>query len=405
MGFVIGGEIDKKIPKIEKNYFDKPKQFFSEILSKIKQFKFSKNILLISGAIFIIMAFFLIEYFFHKTEIILTLPSQIIEKNLVVDDLQPDISTKSTSFSVSKKTTGNTEVGEKAKGEVTIHNFSSSEIQFDKGTKIVTSNLFFMLDSDTKVSSGSLTSDKQSQFPGKTKTKVTAETIGDKYNIAANNTFKIEELPEADYFAINENTLTGGSKKEVKNVSEEDILALEKEVQKKAKAYQKDKINSDFIKTHLLINQLGSIKFGDLNYDKELGEEATTLTLKTKANITNVGLNNIKLQKRILPELTKVAKKNYVVDKNNLKIETTSAKQNKDNYIFNLDIVARASQKIDLSEFRSDINGRDIDKIEKILSKKYKIEKLEVNVDHPIGFFKKFVSLINNNIDLKVIYN
>ena len=225
-----------------------------------------------------------------------------------------------------------------------------------------------MLDSDTKVSSGSLTSDKQSQFPGKTKTKVTAETIGDKYNIAANNTFKIEELPEADYFAINENTLTGGSKKEVKNVSEEDILALEKEVQKKAKAYQKDKINSDFIKTHLLINQLGSIKFGDLNYDKELG----STILKTKANITNVGLNNIKLQKRILPELTKVAKKNYVVDKNNLKIETTSAKQNKDNYIFNLDIVARASQKIDLSEFRSDINGRDIDKIEKILSKRVK---------------------------------
>lgn len=405
MGFVIGGDVDQKIPRVEKNYLDKPKQIFSEILSKIKQYKFSKNILLISGAIFIILAFFLIEYFFHKTEIILTLPSQVIEKSLIIDDLQPDISTKSTIFSVSKKTTGSTEIGEKAKGEVTIHNFSSSEIQFDKGTKIVTSNLFFMLDSDTKVSSGSLTSDKQSQFPGKTKTKVTAETIGDKYNIVANNTFKIEDLSDTDYFAINESAITGGTKKEVKNVSEEDILTLEKELQKKAKIYQKDKIDSEFIKTHLLINQLGSIKYGELNYDKELGEEALTLILKTKTDITNVGLNNSQLQKKILPELAKATEKNYVVDENNLKIKTTSAEQIKDKYIFDLDIEARASQKIDLSEFRSDIKGRNVDKIEKILSKKYKIEKLEVNVDFPIGFLRKFVSLIKKNIDLKVIYN
>jgi len=404
LGFVIGGDISKNVQKIEKHYFDKPIQILENLFSRIKNFKYSKNIFILIGVFLILMSVYLIELFFHKTEIILTLPSQSIEKSLTLDNIKPDISTKSTSFTVSKKTTGKKEIGEKAKGEVTIHNFASSEIQFDNGTKITTSNLAFILDSDTKVASGSLTSDKQNKFPGKTKAKVTAEIIGDKHNIAANNTFKIEDLPEADYFAINENPISGGTKKEVKNVSDSDISFLEKEVQKQAEAFKKDKIDPDFRKNHTLVNQLGGIDLANLNYDKELGEEASTLTLKAKANITYVGLNNDDVIKKILSQLNKEIEKNYVVEKDNITYKTTAAEQSKDEFIFEIDVEARASEKINLSEIKSSVSGKNISKIEDIVKKKYNAKELEVNVEHPIGFFKLWTSFIKKNIDLKVIY-
>ena len=405
MGFVIGDDISKNVQKIEKNYFDKPKQILEKLFSKIKNFKYSKNIFLFVGVFLILTAVYVIELFFHKTEIIITLPSQSIEKSLTLDNIKPDISTKSTSFTVSKKTTGKKEIGEKAKGEVTIHNFSAAEIQFDNSTEITTSNLTFVLDSDTKVASASLTSDASAKLPGKTKAKVTAEVIGDEHNILANNRFKIEDLPEADYFAINENAISGGTKKEVKNVSESDISSLEKEVQKQAEAFKKDKIDPGFRKNHTLVNQLGGIDLANLNYDKELGEEASTLTLKAKANITYVGLNNDDVIKKILSQLNKDIEKNYVVEKDNITYKTKSAEQTKDEFIFEIDVEARASEKINLSEIKSSVSGKNIKQIENIINKNYEAKKIEVNIENPIGFFKFWTSFFKKNINIRVIYD
>lgn len=404
MGFVIGDDTNKNVQKIEKNYFDKPRQIIEKLYSKIKNFKYSKNILLFTGICLIITAVYLIEFFFHKTEIIITLPSQSIEKSLILENIKPDISTKTASFTVSKKTTGKKEIGEKAKGEVTIHNFSSSEIKFVNNTEITFSNLTFILDSDTKVASASLTSDASAKLPGKTKAKVTAGSIGEGHNISANNKFKIEDLPEADYFAINENPISGGTKKEVKNVSESDISSLEKEVQKQAEVYKKDKIDPSFRKNHTLVNQLGGIDLEDLNYDKELGEEASTLTLKAKANITYVGLNNNDVIKSILSELNKDIEKNYVIEKDNLTYKTTAAEQLKDEYIFEIDVEAKASEKINLSEIKSSVTGKNIKKIENIINKKYNAKEIEVNTEHPIGFFKLWTPFLKKNINLNVIY-
>ena len=366
---------------------------------------FVENYGLDLGLFLIIIAFFGIEYFFHKTEVILTLPSQSIEDTLSIDDIDPEISTKSASFETSKKTTGKKEIGESAKGEVTIHNFDSNEAEFSGGIKLTAENLTFILDTDTKVASASLTSDKKAKIPGQTKAKVTADNIGSEYNLEANKTFKISDLPESDYFAINESAISGGTKKEVKTVSEEDIASLEEDITEKAKVLSEDEIDETFKKKNTIVDQLGGIELSNLVYDKKLGEEATTLGLKAKADIKYFGLNKDEIKKRIAKDLKNQIEKNFVIENENINYSIIQAEDLDGSYEFELDVKAKASEKVDISKIRDIIVRKNIDNITKDVEENYNAKKVELDISHPISFLKNWSSIFKKNIDLKIIYD
>ena len=366
---------------------------------------FVENYGLDLGLFLIIIAFFGIEYFFHKTEVILTLPSQSIEDTLSIDDIDPEISTKSASFETSKKTTGKKEIGESAKGEVTIHNFDSNEAEFSGGIKLTAENLTFILDTDTKVASASLTSDKKAKIPGQTKAKVTADNIGSEYNLEANKTFKISDLPESDYFAINESAISGGTKKEVKTVSEEDIASLEEDITEKAKVLSEDEIDETFKKKNTIVDQLGGIELSNLVYDKKLGEEAATLGLKAKADIKYFGLNKDEIKKRIIKDLKDQIEKNFVIENENINYSIIQAEDLDGSYEFELDVKAKASEKVDISKIRDIIVRKNIDNITKDVEENYNAKKVELDISHPISFLKNWSSIFKKNIDLKIIYD
>ncbi|MEX1052635.1 MAG: hypothetical protein WEC80_02195, partial [Patescibacteria group bacterium] len=342
---------------------------------------------------------------FHKTEIVLTLPSQSIESTLTIDDIEPAVSTKSSSFTTSKKTTGTAEVGESAKGEVTIHNFDSSEATFEGGTKLIGNGLAYLLDSDTKVASASLTSDGSAKLPGKTKAKITASDIGTDFNISSNNRFTLANLPEADYFAINEEAITGGSKKEVTTVSDEDLEILEENILEKAQELSEKEIDQDFKKKYTIVEQLGGVELSNLIYDKELGDEATTLELKANADITYVGLNDSEVKKRIAESLKDEIEDNFVIENQNITYSVEEATDLGGEYEFDLEVRARASEKVDLSKVREVIVRKHINNISDALEEHYSVNKVELNIMHPLPFLKNWSSIFQRNIDLKVIYD
>src|SRR3989344_7070311 len=415
MGFTVGQDTPA-VSGIDKKYFDRPQKLIAgyisnsknllfTLVSKIKSLNYSKNIFIILGLFLIIIAFFGIEYFFHKTEVVLTLPSQLIEDTLSIDDIDPEISTKSASFETSKKTTGKKEIGESAKGEVTIHNFDSNEAEFSGGIKLTAENLTFILDTDTKVASASLTSDKKAKIPGQTKAKVTADNIGSEYNLEANKTFKISDLPESDYFAINESAISGGTKKEVKTVSEEDIASLEEDITEKAKVLSEDEIDETFKKKNTIVDQLGGIELSNLVYDKKLGEEAATLGLKAKADIKYFGLNKDEIKKRIAKDLKNQIEKNFVIENENINYSIIQAEDLDGSYEFELDVKAKASEKEDISKIRDIIVRKNIDNITKDVEENYNAKKVELDISHPISFLKNWSSIFKKNIDLKIIYD
>lgn len=420
MGFTVGEDVSA-VASLDKDFFDRPKKlmpnyiseighFFKINFSKLKNIKYSRNIFIILGIFFILLAFLTIEYFFHKTEVVLTLPSQLIEDTVIIDDIDPNISSKSSSFTATKKTTGTKEIGEKAKGEVTVYNFSSSEVDISKGTKINYGSLIYILDSDTKVASESHTIDKEAGIPGQTKAKVTATDIGEGYNIeaykpGAEKTFTIANLPEADYFATNDSSISGGTKKEVKTVSEEDIASLEEDITEKAKTLSEDEIDETFKKKNTIVEQLSGIELSNLVYDKKLGEEAATLGLKAKADIKYFGLNKDEIKKRIIKDLKDQIEKNFVIENGNINYSIIQAKDLDRSYEFELDVKAKASEKVDISKIRDIIVRKNIDNITKDIEENYKAKKVELHISHPIPFLKNWSSIFKKNIDLKIIYD
>ena len=253
-GFVIGEDIEAKEEVIAEELVEHPTTDkspfhlginFKELsrrfslpnfqVPKVPKFSISKRLSVIFGIIFILLSLILNELFFHKATLTVFFPSISLSKKIVTDSLQFYVSTSSANFTDSKATTGKRDIGEEAKGEVIISNFDDKEKVFARGTILETGGIQFSLDNDIKVASSSLTADGSAKLPGKNNGAVTAVNIGPEGNISKGARFKIDDLSQSVYFALNDNTFSGGTRKQIQTVSKKDTQDLETNIMNKAK--------------------------------------------------------------------------------------------------------------------------------------------------------------------------
>ncbi|MCL5970849.1 MAG: baseplate J/gp47 family protein, partial [Patescibacteria group bacterium] len=190
---------------------------------KIFPFIFLKGgtkFILAATALLIFIIAISIGYFFGlKSTITIELKPKIIEKNQPVSfivDKNSDFSNKiiqgqyvevSKNGTLSAPATGKKEIGEKAKGNVTIYSRLTSEKTLTAGTVIASSNdLNFTLDSDVKLASSSADA---SSDPTTAKVGVTAKSIGKEYNLPSNTKFTFGDLPATTIVAKNETAFGG----------------------------------------------------------------------------------------------------------------------------------------------------------------------------------------------------
>ncbi|NQV13284.1 MAG: hypothetical protein HQ530_03205 [Parcubacteria group bacterium] len=120
--------------------------------------------------------------------------------------------------------TGEKEVGDKARGQVTFYNSFSSESQsLPAATQIMTNGLIFVTLQDVVVPGAQVEGGEA--ISGQVKVRVEAETPGDNYNIGASR-FVITSLPkskQSDIYGKSTAQFTGGSSQKVKVASIEDL--------------------------------------------------------------------------------------------------------------------------------------------------------------------------------------
>ncbi len=352
--------------------------------------------------VFIIL---LTELFFHKGELTIFLPHQSVESKLTTEVESARISKKTATLDlqVAQSTTGKREVGEKAKGGVTVHNFDDKEAIFKEGTALVAGSLKFLLDNDVKVASASLAPDGSAKLPGKGTVKVTAEEIGPEQNITKNQRFEIENLSSLTYFAINDEAFTGGTKKQVRTVSKSDIENLTKKANAQAQKHLESKILPKINNNHELLKQLSQIKLAGSNFSYFLGEEADALELKTKANITYFLLGKDDLLKEFMKDLDKKIKKGYKVKKENIVYKIEDVKEEGKVYTIETEIKARASQEVKEEDLLKKIAGKSEAKVEELIREEYK-SKIDFKISNPLPFLKNRFPLRKGNIQLKISY-
>lgn len=264
---------------------------FQELLPP--SFKTSPVIILVSILFLVLFGSALAAYWFlPRAEVTLFLEPEILEKDFTVE-LNPTASTPDKENFIlpaqqvgvevegtkSRATTGAKDIGDPAKGEVTVYNGTSNEKTFASGTLITSVvGLEFTLDDEITVASQSSAADP----PGKAVTKVTAKEIGTEGNLAAATEFTVANYAKSDYVARNDSAFSGGISRQIQAVSEEDQEALLSDLKASLEKDAKEKLLAQLSPEVKLVEESITSKVVSSNYSHDVDEETDNLELTLK---------------------------------------------------------------------------------------------------------------------------
>lgn len=410
-GFMINEDIGENISNQKVQLLPKTnwKNKFMELTDKLLsifqkknnkndfKFNFSGKIFIVIGISIIAFGLFANEYFFHQAELTLYLPTQVLEKNLKIG-IDYRVSSASADFLETITTTGKQEVGNKARGSVTIHSFEDKEKTFAKNTILESPGLKFLLDSDVKVASSSLAADGSAKLPGKNNGSVTASVIGPESNLNKGQRLSIEGLPSTTYFAINEAAFSGGNKKQIQTVSKKDQDDLKTIILSKAK---KNIPSIKVLSGEITATTLSNVDFSKMIFSKEIGEESSKLGLTATVMATHYLYEKNNFLEKALTLLEPEVKDQYQLEKENISYSIN--KISKEGKLLNIDakIKAKAVIKISIEEIKKSLIGKNESKIKEILKSQYEIDGYNLDIKEPLLIFKNYLPFFQKNIILK----
>jgi hypothetical protein len=223
-------------------------------------------------------------------EVTLTLDpkAQVSDPNRLV--LRAEPITKEMSGEKTIDTTGTKVIGEKAKGQVTLYNYTTNQKTFNTGTKLASGKLNFVLDTAVTLASASTSLDSSGNKltkPGTGDVAVTAVQIGPDSNISSGVQLTIDNFAADTYLAKAKSAFTGGSSRQAQAVSQADkdrvLSALKKELTDQAVQQFKNEGSSG-----KYILPTGKNKVIKAEYTPDLGKESNTIKLKLTLSIDAV---------------------------------------------------------------------------------------------------------------------
>lgn len=255
--------------------------------------------------------------------------------------------------SAQASTTGSKKIGNNAKGEVKVFNWTTSRTTFDKNTTIISKDgIKFSLDSSVEIAS------RSASTPGEATVTVTAQDFGTKGNVGGGTDFTFQKYDELLYSAKNDNAFTGGDEKQITTVSQSDLDNLEKTLtgtlSDRAKNSLKEK-NQD----QQLADEAIDIKIVKKQFDKKLDDEAGSIKLDMEVEATALvyDQNNLKdiLSQKAQNQSGKLESKPENVDFVDLKL-----KRAKNNLKITGRYRANLTPKIDIEDAKNKIAGKSL---------------------------------------------
>ena len=332
-------------------------------------------------------------------DIVITLDPKLAESNFEEMTLKSELVSESFFFNQTNETTGVTLVGEKAKGKVQISNKTDGVKTFPAGTALQANGIRFTLDDDVTVASSSVEIKQAEEVKtyGTSEANITAVKIGAEGNLDSETSLVIGEFATSSYEGRVVETLTGGSSREVRIVSQEDLNQLLAEAKKKileiASQEYKDKSkngdNITFISTNLLT-------VTEDNFSSKEGDEAKTLSLELSAEVEAISFQNgdIKpLAERVLSDLIPegfemVDKEPQILSDVNKDSATNSA------IMLDANISTQAIPIIDYDSLKQNLKSKSLSEAQSILTNKSEIKSAIIELTPQIleSIWKKLPS-------------
>lgn len=398
------------LPKIKRNNFNFKLNFK---LPKISSPKFKK----VSFWPFAFTpVFLLIPFFFSKADIDLFVTPYNYSKKIPVtlDSTANDLSdstipvgkkTFNITSSATIRTTGQKTVGEKSQGEIIIYNKLDKSQSLSKGSVLSDSTgKKFELTGNVIIPSSNSDLDAGIINLGQVKAFVSALDIGSEYNLAKGTKFIFKDFSENSLVAKVKENLSGGSKRQINAVSQEDKSALEEKINEVIKNETNKKIDQDLSSINGVIRETIQNKKDRIDYSREIGEEADELSASAQANVTVFFLEAETKEKIINKFLIKEdgfsqSDINPDLFKFNFKIE----KIDEDKTTGILTLEGKSLPKINILELKQKISGkskkRTSDIIKKTVARVYNF-KIENNFRF-LEFFNP-IPFLKNNIKIEI---
>lgn len=403
----------------------KIKIFLPKLLSLVKKIKINKELissfksgnkklLIIPAAILALLVTIFYFYLFttkatinilvnpkeeQKTTAVTFSPSAPTDiKNAVI---AAEFVTVAKEGSVTTNATGNKDVGNPAKGTVTVFNNSDNTMTFPADTVITSSNgLKFTFDKSTTVASasGDIFSGTK---PGTANVNVTASAIGQESNLPSGTKFTLGS--NSSVAAKNDNAFSGGTKKQITVVSKEDLQKLldmlPKELEEEARNDLKTKIASGKTFLPTFIDK----SISDETFDKKADDQANQVTLKATVTFKAASYTNSDIES-LASSLFDSSENS--ISSNNLSFEAKNIviAKNKD-VLSDLTIKAKLLPKIDKNSLSKQLAGISFQKAKNMLSNLSQVKNAEIILIPNIPFLPKNLPSNPKNIIINITSN
>ncbi len=318
-------------------------------------------------------------------------------KNIIA--LESETITQETTLAV--PATGSKEVGEKAKGTITIFNVTTTQSQsFPKNAVITASNgLTFLLDNAVNISSASGDA-LRGITPSTAKASVTAEDIGKEYNLPSGVEFTVESLPKATVAAKNDSAFSGGSKKEVTVVAKKDIDKLLNEVSSQLEQKAREELLKKQESDKQYLPTFISSTFEKKELDKTLGQEAKSVGISAA-----IVFHGVSYKKTALEDYAKYVIQKESPDSNisseDININIQDLQKKDDNQLqTKVSLKAQFLPKIDTKKIAEDIHGKSFQDTQQILSKISQVVSIDISLSPNIPILPKLLPQKSSNITI-----
>lgn len=303
----------------------------------------------------------------------------------------------------STQATGKKEIGNKAKGSVTIYSRFPEEKTFPAGTVLTFNNLYFAFDSPITVAS---TSADASAQPSTAKISVTATQIGKESNLPSGTKFTIGDFPSTTVIAKNDSAFSGGSKKEITVVSKEDVDKLTAEIPKSLEDKAKDDLGKVVSSDSLLLPAFIDETLIKKDLNKQIGEETKTVTLRATVEFQGLTYKKDDLTKFGQEVLQNRFPSNLSIAPNGIRAEVASIKQKNDKEVIIVTkLQALLLPNINTQILRSEIAGKSFLQAEDSLLKLLQVSDVQIILQPNIPLLPKMLPRISGNIQITTKVN
>lgn len=297
--------------------------------------KFRKRLFLFGGLGVLLIAFLVWAIgFAPRAEIVVTAKTtgapisaalsldSSVATNADVNKLQPIVKQIKKTNSIDFDATGSKEVGQPAKGTVTISNCSESDpVSLPAGTTIANGSYQFTLDQAVTVPGMRMTGG--SCKPGvSSAVGVTAVNIGPEYNLATGMTYVVSGFSSSVFSATSQSAFTGGSRETVTVVQQSDVDKATDELKKQDASNQaKSELITQMGEGVTVIDESFVVSLGNVVSNPPVGEQTKRASVGVEVTYTIMGISDRDLNEQldVLAKKTMSASDNQKIYDNGLK--------------------------------------------------------------------------------------